>query len=187
MVTVRRKFEKTTIAAIAAVGLGLFFGMLRPAFLEQADAAALAAALRVFVTEFDPAALGLGAMVESLLRYGRLLVLIWACAAFPKAFYAAYLVLYLHSMTLGFSAAMLAYAFGGRGVGYAMGLYLLQNLIILPVCAYTVCFIAKNPLRGAAGGVMKAVIKIVTAGILCVVLVAVLEVYVVPWIFGLLL
>jgi len=166
--------------ATVATALGLCFGALRPVFMNQPDLDALIVALQAFIADFAPQP-GMAAPAESLLRYGRLLVLIWACAAFPKAFYAGFLVLYLHAMTLGFSAAMMVQAFGGRGVGLALGLYAVQNLIILPVCGYTIYFIARcSPLRGLSRGV----VKMAAVGVVAVVFVAALEVYVVPWFFG---
>lgn len=171
--------NKTAVFAAVSVGFGLLFGALRPAFMQLDDLAALVAALQVFVADFDADALGFGAFAESMLRYGRLPALIWACAAFPKAFYAGYLVLYLHAMTLGFSAAMMVQAFGGRGFGMTLGLYAVQNLIILPICAYTIDFLAKKQPHGLS----RDVIKTAAMGILCVIFVSVLEVYVVPRFF----
>ncbi|MCL2397467.1 MAG: hypothetical protein FWC93_05310 [Defluviitaleaceae bacterium] len=178
----RKKRDVAMVLLVISMVAGVVSGILRPYFFSEADLAQLVANLHHFVTNFDASALGLGAVAESLLRYGRMLVLIWACAAVSRVRYAAFLVLYLRAMTLGFSAAMMVEAFGGRGFVMAMGLYAIQNAIIMPVYGYTACFIAKNRLEAT-----RPVIYTAIAGVTAVVTVAAIEVYMAPRLFEMLL
>ena len=178
----RRKWDKAVALAVLAVTVGLVFGAFRPRFFSEADLAELVAALRLFAADFDSSTLGAGALAESLLRYGRALGLIWVCAALPKAYYAAFLVIYMRAMVLGFSAALMVEAFGGRGLLLALGLYGIQNVIIMPVYAYTTCYIAKNPAR-----MTPKAVKIAGFGVVGVVVVSAVEVYIAPGLFEILL
>jgi len=170
------KLNRYKVLAMFAIACGLIYGILRPSFLAEAALADLVAALHHFAATFDSQSLGMTAIFESLLRYGRPLLLIWACAVLPKGFYAAFLVLYLRALTLGFSAAMMVSAFGGRGFTYALALYALQNLIIMPIYIYTICVIAEKTVPPVKAGVV---------GLAGVVGVSMIEVYVSPLLFEL--
>jgi len=124
--------------------IGLISGILRPRFLAEHAYADLIASLQHFSAAFDDQSIGISAFFAAILRYGRPLLLIWACATLPKARFAALLVLYLRAMALGFSATMMVRAFGGSGFAAALALYGLQNLIIMPIYACTAYFIIQK-------------------------------------------
>jgi len=151
----------------ASLGLGLVFGVLRPVNDE------LLASLQQFAATFSTQHISHYAIYESLLRYGRPLLLIWACALFPKLRHASLLVLYMRAMSLGFSASMMVLAFGARGFLAAMALNGLQNIIIMPVYAYTTynIIISRHDKR------------LMAAGLTAVVLASIIEVYISPTLF----
>lgn len=177
------KWDINLVLAIIALAAGLLTGLLRPRFFAPQDLEQLIAGLHHFVSGFDAASTaGLAAFAESLLRYGRVLVLIWACAALPKAYYAAFLVLYLRAMALGFSIAMMVFAFGPAGFVMALGLLAIQNLLTMPLYVHTVLLIAKNQ----ADGLSLAYIKMMAVGVVGVAAASVIEVYISPRIFEIL-
>jgi hypothetical protein len=163
------------ILIIFSIAIGLISGILRPLFFDEDTLALLVNNLRHFTETFNASELSLTILAESLIRYGRPLLLIWACAVLPKAYYAGFLVLYLRAMTFGFSTAMMVHAFGGQGLLMAATLYGLQNLIIIPFYAFTVYFIARNlPSRQNR----RKIIKMVVIGAAVVVMVSIIEVYI---------
>jgi hypothetical protein len=168
------------------MGIGLISGLLRPQLLTEqahADIVASLANLHHFTAGFHVQYIGAGAFFESALRYGRTLLLIWACGILPKARYAALIVLYMRSMALGFSAAIMAAAFGGGSFGAGLALYGLQNLIIMPIYAYTAYFIIKYRPAATYPENLAPIIKVGVAGLLAVVAVSAIEVYIVPILF----
>jgi len=183
------QWNRHKILVALSIGAGLVSGALRPAFMADTALDSLIASLYHFVATFDAQAIGTSALFEGILRYGRTLLLIWACAMLPKAHYAALLVLYLRAMSLAFSAAMMVAAFGGTGFMYAMSLYGLQNLIIMPIYAYTVYFIAKNNLGLAVKPPdnYTPVIKLAALGLAAVAAVSAIEAYISPILFEMLL
>ena len=166
-------------AILLAVGIvgGLISGILRPRFFGDADLALLTAALHDFAAGFDIAP------AESLLRYGRPLIMIWACAAIPKAYYAAFLVVYLRAMALAFSATLLVITFGGTGFVMALSLYAIQNLITMPIYAYTTYFIAKNPMTPA---IAPRATRLAFVGILAILAASAVEIFIAPTLFEIL-
>ena len=178
-----KRLNFNIVLLVFSVVAGVFSGIFRLRFFSEADVALLAAGLHQFVAEFNSAAIGWAAFAESLLRYGRPLVLIWACAAIPKAYYAAFLVVYLRALTLGFSAALMVVAFDGRGFVMALALYAVQNLIAMPMYGYTIYFMAKNPL---APNTVKHAVKVAVMGVLAVSAAVIIEIYITPILFDLL-
>jgi len=174
------KIDANILLLVVSIAAGLVFGVLRPLFLDEYDFAALIDALRNFTAGFVLSPPGVENLAESLLRYGRPWLLIWACAAIPKVRFASYLVIYLRAVALGFSAVMMVAAFGGRGFIMAMALYGLQNMIIMPIYGCTVHFIVKNP---ASPAMAKKAIVLAVAGAVAVVLAALVEVYISPVLF----
>jgi len=164
------------ILIMLSVFAGIISGILRPFFLDDYTLALLVNNLRYFAATFNAESeLGLTTFAESLMRYGRPLLLIWACAALPKAYYVGLLVLYLRAMTFGFSTAMMVHAFGGQGLLMAALLYGLQNLIIIPFYAFTVYFIARSlPSRQNR----RKIVKMAIIGVAVVVMASIIEVYI---------
>ncbi|MDR2183296.1 MAG: hypothetical protein LBE55_03900 [Clostridiales bacterium] len=179
------KWNRSKALGIASIGIGLISGLLRPQFLAEYAHAELVASLQHFAEGFYAQNMGISAFFAAAFRYGRTLLLIWACAVLPKAHYAALLVLYMRAMALGFSAAMMVTALGGRGFGAAMALYGLQNLIIMPIYAYTVYFIGQNRLalafRPPENPLLVA--KVAAMGLAAVAVVSIIEIYISPILF----
>jgi hypothetical protein len=161
-----------------AIFAGLIWGNLRPVFLSLEDLNALLFNLRQFAAYFDTAQIGLEDLWAGIFRHGYILVLIWLCAAVPKIFWASYLLLYLRSMTLAFSISLMLRAFGTRGVLMAFALNLPQNILMLVVCSYTICFIAQTKANRA-----KA-IKVIILGIVGVLAASFYEVFITPYLFA---
>jgi len=162
------------VLVAVSIGIGLVSGVLRPLFLAEQAHNDLIASLYHFATTFGTRSVGLSAFFEGTFRYGRILLLILACAALPKARYIALLVLYMRFMALGFSVAMMVEAFGGRGFAAALTLYGLQNLIAMPVFAYVAYLVVENrPLT----------LKIPGIGVVAVFIVAAIEAYISPTLF----
>ncbi|MCL2377076.1 MAG: hypothetical protein FWC76_06750 [Defluviitaleaceae bacterium] len=182
------QWNKHKILVALSIGAGLISGVLRPAFMADAALDSLIASLHHFAATFDAQNIGTTAFFEGILRYGRAMLLIWACAMLPKAHYAALLVLYLRAMSLAFSAAMMVAAFGGAGFMYAVALYGLQNLIIMPLYAYTVYFMAKNDLKLAIRPPdnFTPVVKLAALGLGLMAAVSAIEAYVSPMLFEML-
>ena len=179
------KWNRNKALVAASMAIGLIFGVLRPQFLAEQAHADLVASLQHFAAALSAQNSGVAAVFEGILRYGRTLLLIWACATLPKSYYAALLVLYMRSMALGFSAAMMVAAFGGRGLAYAFVLYGLQNLIIMPIYAYTAYFISQNRLALAVRPPenLAATMKTAAMGLGTVVAASVIAAYVSPILF----
>ena len=163
------------ILIMLSVSAGIISGILRPFFLDDYTLALLINNLRHFAATFDEIEFGFAAFAESLMRYGWPLLLIWACAALPKAYYVGLLVLYMRAMTFGFSTAIMVHAFGGQGLLMAAGLYGIQNLIIIPFYAFTVYFIARSlPSRQNR----RKIVKMAIIGVAVVVMASIIEVYI---------
>ena len=179
------KWNRNKVLVAASMAIGLLFGLLRPQFLTEQAHADLVTSLQHFAASLNAQNPGVAALFEGILRYGRTLLLIWACATLPKSHYAALLVLYMRAMALGFSAAMMVAAFGGRGLAYALALYGLQNLIIMPVYAYTAYFISKNRLALAVRppDSLAATVKTAIMGLGAVIAASVIAAYVSPILF----
>ncbi|MCL2855410.1 MAG: hypothetical protein FWE21_07315 [Defluviitaleaceae bacterium] len=161
-----------TIAIIA----GVIWGALRPNLMEDTGLAGLITNLHRFADGFAPNQISVQNWANSLLRNGHVLLLIWACAAVPKLFWAAYLLIYLRAMTATFSITLLIHAFGARGVLMAMALNLPQNALILGVCAITICHIKKSEQIKPA--------KPVIIGILAAITASAYEIFMAPWLFN---
>ena len=181
------KWNKNKSLVAASIVIGLISGTLRPLFLADYAQDDLTLSLYRFVTAFDIQNIGFAALFESFARYSRILLLIWACAALPKAHYVALLVLYMRAMALTFSAVMMVTAFGGRGLAYALALYGLQNTVIMPIYAYTVYFIIENRLELAVRSPENLIPTIRTAavGLAAVLAASAIETYIVPTLFAL--
>lgn len=157
-----------------SIGIGLVSGVMRPLFLAEQAHDDLIASLYHFATTFDTRSVSFSVFFEGIIRYGRILLLILACAALPKARYIALLVLYMRSMALGFSAAMMVEAFDGRGFAAALTLYGLQNLIAMPVFAFITYLVVENrPLT----------LKIPGIGVAAVFCASAVEAYISPTLF----
>ena len=173
--------NKYMLLVIISIAAGLLSGIFRPMFFSDNDLGQLTANLQGFVAYFGIAPRPAAALAESLLIYGRPLLLIWACAPLGRAFYAAYLLLYLRALAFGFSTAMMVRAFGGQGLAYAAALYLPQNILIVPIYAYTIYQIGVN----RAEGLRPLIPRIAAVGVLGVLATVILEVYITPAIFTL--
>ena len=181
------KWNRNKVLVAASMTIGLIFGVLRPQLLAEQAHADLVASLQHFAAALSVQNSGFTAVFEGIMRYGRTLLLLWACATLPKSHYAALLVLYMRAMALGFSAAMMVAAFGGRGLAYALALYGLQNLVIMPVYAYTVYFINKNRLALAVRPPenLASTVKTAVLGLWAVVAASFIAAYVSPTLFAL--
>jgi len=182
------KWNKIKVLVAMAIGIGLVSGALRPLFLSEAAHAELAISLHHFIVGLDTGNIGIGAVLPNVLRYGRTLLLIWTCGMLPKTQFAALLLLYMRAMALGFSAAMMIAAFGGLGFGYALTLYGLQNLIIMPIYAYTAYYIINHrmALTVRPPESLGPIVKLMAIGIAGVFVASVVATYTSPILFVLL-
>lgn len=181
------RWNQNKALVAASMGIGLISGTLRPIFLSDYSRTDLAESLYHFTTTLEAQSIGIGELFGSALRYGRSLLLIWACVALPKTHYAALLVLYMRAMSLSFSAVMMIVAFGGRGFAYAFALYGLQNIIIMPVYAYTAYFILKSRAALAVKPPenLAPTVKTAAIGLAAVAAVSAVENYISPTLFAL--
>ena len=179
----RPKWNLTLVLIVFSIAAGLIWGAIRPGFFSENDLFELGVSLRHFVSSFSAFSFGTYAAVESILRYGRTFLFIWFCVMLPKAYYAAYLLLFMRASTLSFSAAMMILVFGGRGLLLAFGFYFIQNLIIMPVYSYTIYKIVKvdGPLLSLPKDKQAELAKIAVFGCFCVMLVSMFEVFVLPY------
>lgn len=181
------KWDLDLFLLIISISAGIITGIVRPNFLRHEDLEGLINSLRQFTSTFDAASIGLYAFLESLLRYGRFFLMMWACLLLPSYRRAVYLLLYMRAMTIGFSFAMMTITFGTEGILLALALYAIQNIIIMPVCAITSLYIARKKLSIAENNSnsTKLTIKLAAIGILSVVLVSFIEISLAPYLFEL--
>ncbi|MCL2573142.1 MAG: hypothetical protein FWE34_01165 [Defluviitaleaceae bacterium] len=169
----RPSWNQDKILVITSIGFGLIFGIFRPIFLDENAMGSLSASLQHFVASFGVHLNSFAALFDGIFRYGRSLLLIWVCAMFSKARYVTLFVLFMRAMSLSFSAAMMVAAFGGRGFGYAMMLYGLQNLLIMPVYVYSAYHIIQG----------RIMLKTAVVGIIAVVAASIIDAYLAPALF----
>jgi len=157
-----------TIAILA----GVIWGIIRPTFLSGYDLAGLIANLHQFSHSFNTSYIGSENLAVSLLRNGHVLLLVWACTAIPKFFWVAYLPIYMRAMTASFSVTLMVHAFGVRGLLMSVVLNLPQNILVLAVCAYTICHIKQ-----------ANKIKLVVMCIFAIIISSAYEIFIAPQLF----
>lgn len=73
---------------------------------------------------------------ESVIKYGKILLIIWFMAFLPPASAVAIILIFIKGMSGSFTTTFLIREFGIRGLYYAFILYLPQNLILIPTYIY---------------------------------------------------
>jgi len=168
------KWNRNWTLVTVSLALGLLSGAIRPLLLDEAAHTELMVSLHRFAATLDTGNMGFAEILMNLLRYGRMLILIWACAITPKVRFVALLVLYMRAMALSFSAAMMIVAFGGIGLGYAFMLYGLQNMITMPIYVYaTYVILQKRPITA----------KLVVISLAGIVVASIIATYIAPILF----
>lgn len=160
------------IYIMTAILAGVVWGIIRPVFLSEYDLAGLIASLKQFAHGFNTINIGSENLAVSLLRNGHVLLLVWACTAIPRLFWVAYLPIYMRVMTASFSLSLMMHAFGFRGLLMALALNLPQNVLVLAVCAYTICHIKQTNK-----------IKLAVMGVFAIIVASAYEVFIAPQLF----
>lgn len=161
---------------VCAVAAGVLWGALRPLFMQADDLAVLIANLHQFSANFRADDIRLANIWLSLFRHGHILLLIWACSAVPRMFWAVYLLIYMRVMTLAFSAALMIRAFGSQGILMFASLNLLQNVLILTIASFIICAIRRDEPP-------KKVI-LISLAVSAVILASLYEIFIAPIVFG---
>ena len=181
------KWDLDFFLLILSLSAGIITGLVRPNFLSQEDLEGLILSLKQFAATFDVMSSGLPAFLESLLRYGRFFLMMWACLLVPWGRRAVYLLLYLRSMTIGFSFSMMIITFGASGILMAFALYALQNIIIMPVFAFTSLCIARKKISiDANTGNIRLTVRLAVIGAISVMLASFIEISLAPFLFEIL-
>ena len=69
---------------------------------------------------------------ESVVKYGKFVVIMWLLAFIPVGFGFNLITLMLRGTSLGFTVAFLIASFGLRGIYFTVILFLVQNIILIP-------------------------------------------------------
>ena len=137
------KLDFIGISIIVTIMLGLIIGAVRLNFFHQTEIERLSENLQMYMNNFQISHIGYSSM-ESLLIYGRILLLMWLLSILPWGFLGSYILLFQRAMAVGFSTALFVSAFGGMGFAMAAALYFFQNLILFPVYGYVLSQSIRN-------------------------------------------
>ncbi len=78
---------------------------------------------------------------ESIIKYGKLIAVIWLCGFFKFGAFGIIFALFLKGISIGFTSSFIVASTGSIGIIFAAKLYLLQTAFLIPMC-FTVGIIA---------------------------------------------
>lgn len=73
------------------------------------------------------------AFKEAIVKYGKILVLIWFFGFVTYGIFFIFLIIFMKGLSYGFTTALIVRQLGLNGLTYAAALYIPQNLILVPV------------------------------------------------------